>query len=195
MAANRPLRVIRPATIAFSPNIVRPWLAARFRTASVDPPTPLGEKMLTAQAPVGHARYPAPGAGSGKSGAVTSRALYVSPDPAPSPPPQIWHGSHPLSPLLKGGHVSPPRRRARSGRLVSDAAAFFSQRRALQYAAVALGGRRELRTLAECEEGKQTAVREFAAFLDADTVPKSSKMKALHAGKCIATDDPRLKEK
>jgi hypothetical protein len=63
MAANRPLRVIRPATIAFSPNIVRPWLAARFRTASVDPPTPLGEKMLTAQAPVGHARYPAPGLG------------------------------------------------------------------------------------------------------------------------------------
>ena len=58
--------------------------------------------MLTAQAPVGHARYPALGAGSGKSGAVTSRALYVSPDPAPSPPPQIWHASHPLSPLLNG---------------------------------------------------------------------------------------------
>ena len=106
MATNRPLRVTRPATIAFSPNIVRPWLAGRFRTASVDPRPP-GEKMLTAQAPVGHARYPAPGAGSGKSGAVTSRALYVSPDPAPSPPPQIWHASHPLSPLLKRRHVSP----------------------------------------------------------------------------------------
>ena len=50
-------------------------------------------------------------------------------------------------------------------------------------------------TLAECEEGKQTAVREFAAFLDADMVPKSFKMKALQAGKCIASDDPRLKGK
>ena len=71
----------------------------------------------------------------------------------------------------------------------------FSAKDVLYNTAVALGARRELRTLAECEEGKQTAVREFAAFLDADTVPKSSKMKALHAGKCIATDDPRLKEK
>jgi hypothetical protein len=53
----------------------------------------------------------------------------------------------------------------------------------------------EYSTLAECEEGKQTAVREFAAFLDADMVPKSFKMKALQAGKCIASDDPRLKAK
>jgi hypothetical protein len=83
MAANRSLRAIRSATITFYANIVKPWLAGPLSDGERRPPDPPGEKMLTAQAPVGHARYPALGAGSGKSGAVTSRALYVNPDPAP----------------------------------------------------------------------------------------------------------------
>src|SRR6266404_7458537 len=93
MPANRSFRVIRRATIAFSPNIVQTVAGGpAFGRRALTPA--LGEKTLTAHVPVGHARYPALGAGSGKSGAVTSRALYVSPDPAPSPPLQIWHASH-----------------------------------------------------------------------------------------------------
>jgi hypothetical protein len=88
MAANRSLRVSRYATIAFSPNIVKSRLAGRSRRR------PPGErKKASRPRPVSRSRYPALGAGSGKSGAVTSRALYVSPDPAPSPPPQIWHAN------------------------------------------------------------------------------------------------------
>jgi hypothetical protein len=58
MAANRSLRAIRYATIIFYPNIVKPWLAGPLSDGERRPPDPPGEKMLTVQAPVGHARYP-----------------------------------------------------------------------------------------------------------------------------------------
>jgi hypothetical protein len=49
-------------------------------------------------------------------------------------------------------------------------------------------------TRTECEEGKRDTVQEMTAFLaDAYKMAPTPKVKALQAGKCIETDDPRLK--
>jgi hypothetical protein len=49
-------------------------------------------------------------------------------------------------------------------------------------------------TKTECEEGKRDAVQKMTALLaEAWKMPPTPKIKALQAGKCIATDDPRLK--
>lgn len=50
-------------------------------------------------------------------------------------------------------------------------------------------------TLAECEEGKETTVRELIAFAKPQNLPRSYKIEALRVAKCVATDDPRLKPK
>ena len=48
----------------------------------------------------------------------------------------------------------------------------------------------------ECEEGKRDTVREMTTlFAQAWKTSPTPKLKALQAGKCIATDDPRLKGK
>jgi hypothetical protein len=49
-------------------------------------------------------------------------------------------------------------------------------------------------TKTECEEGKRVTVEKMTAFFaEAYKIPPTPKLKALQAGKCIATDDPRLK--
>ena len=51
-------------------------------------------------------------------------------------------------------------------------------------------------TRTECEEGKRDTVQQMTALLaEAWKMPPTPKIKALQAGKCIATHDPRLKEK
>ena len=49
-------------------------------------------------------------------------------------------------------------------------------------------------TKTECEEGKRVTVHQMTVlFAEAYKIPPTPKLKALEAGKCIATDDPRLK--
>jgi len=49
-------------------------------------------------------------------------------------------------------------------------------------------------TQAACEDGKRDTVQQMTAlFAEAWKIPPTPKLKALQAGKCIATDDPRLK--
>ena len=48
-------------------------------------------------------------------------------------------------------------------------------------------------TLAECEAGKRETVQQMTQlFAEAFKIAPTPKLKALQAGKCIATDDPRL---
>ena len=71
-----------PATIAFSPNIVRPWLAGRFRTASVDPPTPGRKNANRPSARRSTPDIPPLGLGPAESGAVRkSRPRPISSAP------------------------------------------------------------------------------------------------------------------
>jgi hypothetical protein len=54
----------------------------------------------------------------------------------------------------------------------------------------------DYRTKTECEEGKRDVVQQMTAlFAEVWKMPPTPKMKSLQAGKCIASDDPRLKEK
>jgi hypothetical protein len=81
-----------------------------------------------------------------------------------------------------------------------------SGRRALPLAQAALIGpdgsailncaKRWDRTRPTSKKGKRNAVQKMTAlFAEAWKMPPTPKIKALQAGKCIATDDRRLKEK
>ncbi len=47
---------------------------------------------------------------------------------------------------------------------------------------------------AECEKGKRTKVEQLTAFAREQKMPRSAKIEALSAGKCIEADDPRLRK-